>query len=95
MTDRSLILRLITPAGQMTETKCDVVTLFARDNEEGEGGGSVGIMRGHASAVIALAAGQKITAKQNGAVVFSAVAPLGGLAHVKDDVVTVVTEKTE
>lgn len=83
-----LCIRILTPLGEGAPVACDSVTLFAMDNERGEGGGSVGIRRGHIPAVIALEPGSAVRARLNGAEVFSMTVP-GGFAFVKDDTVTV------
>lgn len=42
-----LSLRIITPNGVAAEAACDAVTLPVADGISGEGGGSMGIRRGH------------------------------------------------
>lgn len=89
-----ILLKIRTPEGEAESIECESVTFFACDNAEGDGGGSVGIRRGHIPALAALDARSPITAKVGGKTVYSAVA-LGGFASVRDNVVTVVTERTE
>ncbi len=89
-----LTFRLVTPTGVAAEAECDLVSLVARDNERGEGGGSVGIMRGHAPALVALAKDSKITAKTDGKPAVTATVS-GGFASVADDVVTVIAETAQ
>jgi F0F1-type ATP synthase epsilon subunit len=88
---KTLTLTVLTPAGIATETECTSVTLFARDNGAGEGGGSVGIRPGHLPAVIALAPGSSVKCSSDGRLTLS-VTVSGGFATVRDDKVTVVAE---
>jgi F0F1-type ATP synthase epsilon subunit len=89
-----LVLKILTPSGAGEETECESVNLVACDNAAGEGGGSVGILRGHIPAVIALEPGSEVTAKTGGREI-KRVRVSGGFAMVKDDTVTVLSEKTE
>ena len=88
--EKALTLRLLTPVGYSAETVCDSVRLTLKDNAEGRGGGSVGILYGHAPAVMALGNGP-VTAKEDGEVVLSAVLE-SGFASVRDNVVTVISD---
>ena len=90
---KKLTLTVLTPAGAAAETECSSVTLFARDNEAGQGGGSVGVRPGHLPAVIALAPDSEVRASSDGRVTLS-VTVSGGFATVRDDKVTVVTESS-
>lgn len=90
----AMTLKIITPEGEKQCVGCDSVTVTARDGISGEGGGSVGIRRGHVEAVIALSDSSPVTAMEDGKKVFSVVAS-GGFLHVKDDVITLVTESAE
>ena len=92
--EAKLLLRLLTPEGKGKEIPCDHVNITVRDNALGEGGGSAGIRRGHITAVAALETDSKLTAKLDGKPVFSCLAA-GGFAMVKDDVVTVLTDRFE
>lgn len=85
-----LFFELITPEGIKFGSECDAVNLFARDNKKGAGGGSVGIRRGHARAIIALDDGKTVNVVLDGKTVFSA-AVAGGFADVSDNKVTVIT----
>lgn len=87
-----LTLRLLTPRGEKDGASCDSVTLIARDDENGEGGGSVGIRRGHLPAVIALEDGSAVKAYSDGAAVASFTVS-GAFAEVRDNVVTVIAEE--
>ncbi len=86
-----LTLVMITPEGEKARLSCSHVTLFAKDNAKGEGGGSFGIRRGHLPALAALEKDSPVEAKTDSGVVRFRVD--GGFAGVEDDVVTVVTEK--
>ena len=83
-------LVILTPAGEAASVECDHVNLFARDNAAGENGGSVGIRRGHAPAVVALEANSVVAAKSCGREVFRTTVS-GGFARVGSDRVTVIT----
>jgi len=85
-----LKLEIITPEGRKAFTECESVNVYARDNEKGEGGGSVGIRPGHMPAVVALGTGE-VCAFLNGKKVYSA-SVRGGFALVRDNTVTVMTE---
>jgi len=86
----ALTLRLLTPTGIASETKCDSVQLCLRDNAAGRGGGMAGILRGHESAVMALGKGP-VRASLGGAVVFSARVD-GGFASVRDNEIVIITD---
>ena len=86
----ALTLRLLTPTGIASETKCDSVRLCLRDNAEGRDGGMVGILRNHAPAVMAMGKGP-VRASLGGEVVFSAQVD-GGFASVRDNVITVISD---
>ena len=91
MTVNELTLRILTPQGERQSVSCDAVTLFARDGEGGEGGGSVGISRGHMPAVVALEDESIVSAASDGETVASFTVS-GAFAVVKDNVVTVTAE---
>lgn len=76
-----------TLGGQWTELACDGVTLVMPDDEEGRGGGLLGIRPGHQDALIALAPG-RVRAVHLGQEIFSAEVA-GGLACVDKTGVTV------
>ena len=85
-----LTLRVLTPAGSMAEESCDGVQLILRDGADGRGGGSMGILRGHAPAVMALGEGT-VRAVLNGKVSLC-LRVSGGFDSVRDDIVTVITD---
>ena len=89
-----LELIILTPNGELARVPCDSVRLFARDNEAGEGGGSIGIRKGRLPAVAALEPGSKAEARLAGELVYKTRVP-GGFAMVKDDTVTVLTDSIE
>jgi len=79
-----MTLRLLTPAGLLAEAGCDSAVLTLAD------GGLVGVMRGHAPAVMALGKGA-VRASLEGRPVLRAETE-GGFASVKDNAVTVVAD---
>ncbi|MBP5155457.1 MAG: F0F1 ATP synthase subunit epsilon [Clostridia bacterium] len=86
----ALKFEIITPGGRKAFAECESVNVYARDNEKGEGGGSVGIRPGHMPAVIALGPGE-VCAFLNGKKVCSATVR-GGFALVRNNTVTVMTD---
>ena len=88
-----LTLRLLTPTGTSAEILCDSVQLTLRDDADGKGGGLVGILPGHAPAVMALGPGA-IRASLKRSAVFRARAK-DGFASVRDNVITVITDSAE
>lgn len=89
-----LTLVILTPEGEACRLPCEAVTLFARDNEAGEGGGSVGIRRGHIPALIALEPGSIVKARAEGGSE-TRYKVSRGFAAVKDDIVTAAAETAE
>ncbi len=87
----ALTLKIITPEGERAAVACDSVTFFVRDNDKGEGGGSMGIRRGHVDAIAALEANSVVKARSEGNTVASFIVS-GGFAGVKDDIVTIIAE---
>ena len=63
------------------------------DDNNGEGGGSVGIRTGHIKSLMSIEKG-KVTADLEGKEVFSCTTQ-GGFATVENDTVTVVTERMQ
>ena len=55
--DNRIIVSVITPGGEPVRFECDSLRLTVRDGRGGRGGGSYGIRRGHARAVISLGKG--------------------------------------
>ena len=87
----ALTLRILTPEGERPSAACDSVTVVARDGADGEGGGSVGIRKGHLPAVIALEDGSAVKASSDGETV-AEYTVTGAFASVRDNVVTVTAE---
>ena len=87
-----LTFRLVTPDGIIKERDCRAVILIAADGENGEGGGSFGILPGHAPAIVALAENSavKLKLEDGNTDVFSV---SGGFAEIKNDTVTVICER--
>lgn len=85
--DAGLTLRLAPCNGKSTSVHCDSVRLVAKDGAGGTGGGSLGIRRGHARALVALAAGP-VQARLGGETVYE-IELSGGIAFVEHDTVTV------
>jgi len=85
-----LLFRLLTPQGEKFSGECDAVDLWARDDASGNGGGSLGIRRGHLPAVVALEDGGRVRALSDGGPVYSA-RIRGGYARVDRESVTVLT----
>lgn len=83
-----LTVKIITPEGEKNEIYCDSLTVTVRDNEKGKGGGSYGIRKGHAEALIALSEG-KTTAKKGEETVFSEILPEGFLS-VKNNYIEII-----
>ena len=86
-----LILNIVTPNGARDPILCDSVQLTICDDLSGRGGGSYGIMAGHAKALLSLDKGvikaflsaQNVLTGESGA----------GFATVEENTVTVVTEE--
>ena len=83
-----MLLRIVTPAGELAAVDCDSVHLNIPDDAEGKNGGSMGIRRGHSPALAAIAEGE-IKAFSDG-VLQAAVQVSDGFASVKDDVIMVI-----
>ena len=88
-----LTLRIVSKEGVSSPVQCDSVHLTVTDDNNGCGGGSMGIRNGHIKSLISLDIGP-VTAYLGGKEIFSSVAD-GGFATVEDDVVTVVTERMQ
>lgn len=83
-----LTVKIITPEGEKDEILCDSLTVNVCDNEKGTGGGSYGIRRGHAEALMALSEG-RITAKKGEEILFSEILP-GGFLSVKSNCIKII-----
>lgn len=88
-----LLFRLLTPLKDVASFQCDAVNLIEKDNGQGEGG-SIGILRGHLPAVIALENNSPVTVSAQGKAVFSALVR-GGFARVEPKSVTILTPSAD
>ena len=89
-----LVFCLLTPRKEVVSCSCEAVNLWAKDDDKGEGGGSVGIRRGHVPTVIALAENGPVQVASEGKLVFAAKVR-GGFARVEAGSVTVLTPSAE
>ena len=89
-----LTFRLLTPRKEVVSCSCDAVDLWAKDDEKGCGGGSVGIRPGHVRAVVALAEDGLLKVISAGKIVFAAKVR-GGFARIEGGAVTVLTPSAE
>jgi F0F1-type ATP synthase epsilon subunit len=89
-----LLFHLLTPVKEVASCHCDAVNLCEKDGAEGWGGGSIGILRGHVPAVIALEEGGSVRVTQGGKTVFEA-RVRGGFARVDGETVTVLTPEAD
>ncbi len=83
-------LSVVTPEGEKASAQCDSVRLVAADGTDGKNGGGIGIHRGHASAMIALA-DSCVTALLEGQVILK-VEIKSGFAAVNKDKIVVLTD---
>lgn len=89
----ALVLKIVTPGGQKAQVECVSVQLQIPDDEKGQQGGALGIRKGHADALLAVAPGTVKAVSADGAVKEFSVG--GGFAFVEKDVVTVLCSETE
>lgn len=88
-----LLLRVVTPTGEVVALSCDSVHMQMPDDADGKNGGWIGIRRGHTDAMIALTEGE-IQALMDG--VLLRIIHVGeGVASVSRDVVTVMCGTAE
>ncbi len=87
-----LTLVIITPEGALPEIKCNSINLCVADNEKGKGGGSYGIKKGHAEALIALSSGT-VKAYIDGKTVYECTLS-GGFAKISKNTVTITGNKS-
>lgn len=87
----ALLLKIVTPAGEVASVECDSIRLQIPDDENGRQGGSMGIRRGHTDALLAVAPGT-VTAVGETVREFPV---SGGFAFVERDVVTVLCGAAE
>jgi len=81
--ERMLTVRILTPGGTEFEARAQSVILPGAD-------GSFGVMYGHAEMIAALAEGKAVLKSAEGRTERSIG---GGIAHIKDNTVTVFTDK--
>ncbi|MBR0466535.1 MAG: hypothetical protein IJJ40_03470 [Clostridia bacterium] len=87
-----LHFRLVLPSGLFKECDCTSVFFTAKDNENGENGGGVGIKPGHTNMISVISDPGTLKIKtENEAIEYKL---SGGFLEVKDNIVTVLTEKT-
>lgn len=83
-------LIVATPCGEILHEFCESVRLCTIDDEHGRGGGSLGIRRGHAPAIAALAPGKVIGIRNDGSAVQTEVG--GGIAAIGGNRVTILAD---
>ncbi len=94
MMGEGLLFRLLTPMKEVASCHCDAVNLCEKDGAADWGGGSVGILRGHVPAVIALEERGSVRVTEGGKTVFEACVR-GGFARVDRESVTVLTPEAD
>ena len=93
MMAEEILFKLLTPLKEVASYSCDAVSLFEKDNDQGQGG-SLGVRPGHLPAVIALEDSSQVRATTKGNTVFSAMVR-GGFARVDGQSVTVLSPEAE
>lgn len=88
-----ITLRIFNCAGEVRSLSCDSVTLCAKDNAKGQFGGSIGIHRGHADALIALSNSPILA--YSGGVVLAEIPVSNGFAFVSKNMVSVFSDSDE
>ena len=83
-------LIVVTPKGEILHEKCESIRLWTIDDEQGRGGGSLGIRRGHAPAIAALSRGAVAGIREDGSTVQAEIS--GGIAMIGNDCVTVLAD---
>ncbi len=89
----SLKVVITTPEGTVYSDACDSVILTVCDGVNGNEGGSYGVRKGHADAIISIANGP-ITVKRDGEAVFTARLS-DGIAMVKSNTLTVTASRID
>ena len=93
MEDLPLHLTVTTP-DQTRSVRCDAVNFLVPDSPDNpNAGGSVGIRRGHADALMAIAPG-RITARAGGHTVLS-VDSSAGFAVIRRDEITIIVDRID
>ncbi len=94
MDEKPILLSVYTPGSERYRVRCDSVRFSIPDSRDGKTlGGSVGIRRGHADALMAVAPG-KIEGFSDGEPILSCVVK-GGLAIVGGDKVSILTDRAD
>lgn len=88
-----ITLRIFNCIGEVQSLSCDSVTLCAKDNAKGQFGGSIGIHRGHADALIALSDSPILA--YSGGTVLAEIPISNGFAFVSRNIVTVFSDSNE
>lgn len=88
-----LLLRVVTPTGEVANVTCDSIRMQTPDGTDGKNGGWIGIRRGHTDALLALTAGD-IQALLDGQLL-RRIRVSEGFATVSQDVVTVMCGTAE
>lgn len=88
--EKTLTLKIVTPDGPAAEHTCTSLRLTVLDDKSGHGGGSYGIHPGHVPAVFALA--EAAVTAYNGSDITYTAHVKGGLASLKGDTLTVLTD---
>lgn len=89
----ALVLKIVTTAGEKAQVECDSIRLQIPDDEKGQQGGSLGIRKGHADALLAVAPGTVKAVDHDGTLKEFSVG--GGFAFVEKDVVTLLCSEPE
>ncbi len=91
--DDGILFRILTPQKDVASFRCDAVNLIEKENAKGQGG-SIGILRGHLPAVIALEENSAVKVTAQGKQVFAATVR-SGFARVDRESVTILTPSAE
>ena len=86
-----LIFKVVTPVTEYCYEGCDSVRLSVSDGENGKGGGSCGIRKGHEKSILSLSEG-KIYVSRNDEKILEAFTS-SGFATVEDNTVTVIVDE--
>ena len=88
-----LTVIVMTPDSEPVKFGCDSLHLTVRDGRNGRGGGSYGIRRGHAKAVLSL--GRGLLEAFDGGECTRRITCSAGFARIENDRVTVTVERAE
>lgn len=90
--EKHLLLKVVTPKGQVLSCPCKGVRLCIPDDKRGENGGWLGIRPGHEDALLTLAAGSLRADMEEKTVIVSVA---DGFVFVTGDSVTVMTKQAK